>query len=1088
MRRELIGVAAILFMVLAFLPSAKAQVRSTGVVLGTVTDQSGAAVPGANVSLRNVETGTALATETLTTGDYQFPVVPSGQYQLTVTKQGFKSFLQSQFSVGAVENVRINAVLTLGQISEEVTVSSAPAAVDTVTASEGNTVTGTQVNELPLDTRVFTQLVLLEPGVSSALIQTPGFGSNASIGFSLNGVRGDENNMSIDGVRNLDTFGGNAFVTPNLYAISEFRIENNSYSAATGRDAGAQINLISRSGSNGFHGNAFDFLRNNAMNSRNFFAPSVPENRYNDFGYDVGGPIKKDKYFFFWSQEWRRIIQTSGTYLTTVATPAQTNGVFQGIALANPTGATTPTGAPCVTVTGAAGNPTSTIDPTCIDPNASLLLANYFPAPIPGYQNGPFNFVSSVPDNTHWREESIRLDGNFTNKLSANARFTQDNVTLRNPYGLFTTNVLPYVGSSTQFYPMYNYSAHLTYAPKPNFTSEFGWGLYWDTDKFLQNGPLSSRSRVPGLNIPQIFPLDELDRIPTINIGMGYAGVNEQWYFHNYSDSMPISNDNTWIRGNHTIKFGLWFTPEGKSELANPSNNNTNGTFNFNGQYTGNALADFVMGRAYSYTETALDPFGHYRWFNLEPYIEDQIKLRPNLTLTVGARYEYFEPEHETSNLFGSFDPSLFDPSQAPTVNSSGVITSAPGTYNALNGIIVAGKNSPWGNHLFPAHYDAIAPRIGVAWDPTSAGKMSVRAGYGVFYDRWGSYTQFGGFNPPFNSSVGIFNTFLSNPAGTTSSTAPTFPSGLDAALAPWKYPQVQKWSVGIQREVMANTSVEVSYVGTKGTHLLAVDNLNQPYPNAAVAEGTLSADAVRPYMGWGSISGWNTGFNSSYNALQVSAIRHLQHGLAFQVAYTYSKTLTDASGAWGAPQDSRDNRADKGLASYDIPHILVFNYTWELPFFHHQHGAGKAILDGWQVAGITTFQKGFPNTVTLPTDNEGIGGGLERANLIGNPSGAKTLTNWFNTGAFAVPTVATFGNAPNNDVRGPGENNWDFGIYKQFPIKESLKLRFRAQFFNFFNHPSFNGIDAGYGSLAFGDVTSALAPRATQLSLEVAF
>lgn len=1089
MRRKLFSVAVILFSALASLPSTQAQVRSSGVVLGTVTDQSGAVVPGAKVTLINVDTGTALNAETLANGEYQFPVVPVGQYQLKVSKEGFKVYLQSPFPVSAVENVRINPAMTLGQVTELVTINAAPATVDTVTASEGDTVTSKQVNDLPLDTRLFTQLVLLEPGVSSSLVQTPGFGSNSSIGFSMNGVRADENNILMDGVRNLDSFGGNAFVTPNLYAVSEFRIENNNYSAATGRDAGAQVNLITRSGANKFHGNAFEFVRNDDLNARNFFSPTIPENRYNDFGYDVGGPIKKDKYFFFWSEEWRRIIQSSGTYLATVPTAAQIAGTFQGVALTNPTGATTPTGAPCVTMTGTASNPTSNIDPTCLDTNASLLVSTYYPSPIPGYQNGPFNFVSSVPDSTHWREESVRLDGNFSNKLSANARFTQDNVTLQNPYGLFDPNVLPNVGASSQFFPIYNYSGHLTYTPKANLTSEFGWGLYWGTDKFLENGPLSSRARAPGLDIPQIFPLDELDRIPTLNIGGGYAGINEEWYFHNYSYSMPFTNDNTWIRGNHTVKFGLVFTKEAKSELANPSDNNTNGTFTFNGQYTGNALADFVMGRAYEYTETALDFFGNYRWWNLEPYVEDQIKLRPNLTLTVGARYEFYSPEHELNNMLGGFLPSLFNPSDAPAVNSSGVITSATGTYNALNGVFVAGKNSPYGDHLFPAHYDYIAPRFGLAWDPTSTGKMSVRAGYGVFYDRWGSYTQFGGFNPPFNSSVSIYNTFLSNPAGTSSSSAANYPSGLSTALPPWKYPQVQKWSAGVQRQVMANTSVEVSYVGTKGTHLLSGVNLNQNAPNAEVADGTIAFQSVAPYLGWSAITAYNTGFNSSYNALQVSVIRRMQHGLAFQASYTYSKTLTDQSSAWGTPQDTYDIRADKGLASFDVPHVLVFNYTWELPFFHHQHGAGKAILDGWELAGITTFQKGFPNTVSLPTDNEGTGYvSPERANLVGNPNGSKTLTNWFNTNAFVTPPVATFGDAANNNVIGPGENNWDMGLYKQIPVKESLNLRFRVQFFNTWNHPSFSGIDAGLGTLAFGQVTSALNPRATQFSLEMAF
>jgi outer membrane receptor protein involved in Fe transport len=966
--------------------------------------------------------------------------------------------------------------LAVGDTSEQVTVTDTPPTVNTVTASEGNTVTGRQLNELPLTNRLFTQLVLLEPGVAAPIDQTPGFGSNSAVEFNMNGVRSDENNLMIDGVRNLDTFGGNAFITPNLFAVSEFRIENNSYAAATGRSAGGQVNLISRAGTNQFHGNAFEFFRNDALNARNFFANSIPENRYNDFGYDVGGPIKKDKIFFFWSEEWRRIIQSGGTRLAIVPTDAERAGDFSSLLngsspqiIKNPT-----TGVPY---------PNNVIPSSQIDPNATLLFKTYFPEPTPGFSNGSFNFVSSVPDFTRWREESLRLDDRITNKLSAYVRLTQDNVQLQNPYGLFGENPLPFVGGSTQVYPIYHIALNATYTPTPAFISEFTWGTYRDNDKFLQNGPLSSRTRAPGLNIPEIFPLNELDRIPTLYFNQGYSGVVEEWYFHNYSYSMPFETNNTWTRGRHTMEFGLAFTREGKSELANPSNNNTNGTFTFTGQYTGNAIADFLTGRAYNYTETALDPFGNYRWYNLEPYFQDQIKLRPNLTLTAGVRYEYFQPEYEAHNFFGSFSPAMYNPSQAPVVNADGTLQ--PGTGNPLNGIVVAGKNDPFGRALFPPHKNAFAPRVGIVWDPTNKGKMSIRAGYGIFYDRWGSFSQFGGFNPPFNRSVNIFNTLLSDPGGTTGA---LFPSGLSAALPPWDYPQVQKWSVSVQREVGFNTAVSVAYVGTKGTHLLGATNLNQPYPNADVANGNIAVDTVRPYPGYSTITAYESRFSSTYNSLQVSAIRRLQHGLAFQASYTFAKTLTDSSSAWNTPQDSRNIRAEKGLAGFDLPQVLTFNYVWDVPVFHDSKGVTKAALGGWQVSGITNIQSGFPVTVTLPGDNEGIGGGLERPNLIADPNGPKTLYQWFNTAAFVTPPVATFGSAPNGAVRGPGTINWDFSLSKQFPIHEDIALRFRAEFFNVFNHPSFNGVDATVGDFTFGQVTSALSPRLTQFSLDLTF
>ena len=1061
---------------LLFQSPALAQGTSTGSVQGIVTDQSGATVPDAPVVLRNVATGAVLNSQTDASGSFSFPIVAVGRYTLRVNKSGFKSYVQSEFAVNAAAPVKLNVALTLGQTTEQVTVTEAPVAVNTVTASEGNTVTGKQMNELPLTNRLFTQLVLLEPGVSSSINQTPGFGSNSSVDFSLNGVRSDENNLMLDGVRNLDTFGGNAFVTPNLYAVSEFRIENNSYSVTTGRSAGGQVNLISRGGANDFHGNAFEFFRNDVMNARNFFAASIPENRYNDFGYDIGGPIKKDRLFFFWSEEWRRIIQSGGTRLAIVPTAAERNGDFSALlGGANPQVVKNPTtGVPYAN---------NVIPQSQLDPNAQLLLKTYYPQPIPGYSNGSFNFVSSVPDFTRWREESLRIDDRITDKLSAYVRLTQDNVTLQNPYGLFGENALPFVGSSSQVYPIYNIALNATYTATPNFISQFTWGVYRDNDKYLQNGPQSCRCNAQGLNIPEVFPLNELNRIPSLSFSQGYAGVVEQWYFHNYSYSMPFQTNNTFVHGRNTFQFGIVWTREGKSELANPSNNNTNGHFSFTGQYTNNALADFLVGRAYNYTETALDPFGKYVWYNLEPYFEDQVKLKPNLTLTAGVRYEYYQPEHEKHDLFGSFSPATYDGSQAPAVNPDGTLV--PGSGNPLNGIVVAGKNSPYGRALFPSHKNALAPRIGIAWDPWNDGKTSVRAGYGIFYDRWGSFSQFGGFNPPFNSSVNIYNTFLSNPGG---STGTVYPPALSASLPPWDYPQVQKWSAGVQRNIGFQTAVSVAYVGTKGTHLLGATNLNQPYPNPDVAAGVISPDYVRPFPGYSTITAYESRFDSTYHALQISAMRRLQRGLAFQASYTFSKTLTDSSSAWNTPEDSRNLRLEKGLASFDVPQVLTFNYVWDVPAFQNSTGLTKAALGDWQISGITNIQSGFPKTVTLPGDNEGIGGGLERPNRIASASGPKSLSQWFNTNAFVTPPVATFGNSPNGAVRGPGTFNWDFSLSKQFPIRERLNLRFRAQFFNIFNHPSFNGVDTVLGDLNFGQVTSALSPRLTQLSLEAAF
>jgi Carboxypeptidase regulatory-like domain len=1080
-RRHACAVLALLFGVLLMLAGTSiAQVANTGSVQGTVADSSGSLLSGANVSLVELQTGAAQTTNTNADGSFRFPIVPVGDYRLDVTMQGFKSFRRSGISVHAAEPASIVVTLTVGAVAEKIEVIAAQPTVDTVTASEGNTVTGKQLNELPLTNRLFTQLVNLEPGVASNLDQNPGFGSNSEVLFSVNGVRNDENNLMVDGVRNLDTFGGNAFVAPNLFAVSEFRVENNSYSAATGRSGGAQVNLISRNGTNQFHGNVFEFFRNNVMNAS--YAGSgqiVPENRYNDFGYDVGGPIIKNKLFFFWSQEWRRIIQSSGLRNATVPTDAERGGDFSALSqtLIDPN-----TGLPFTT--------RNVIPQGEQDSNAQLLLAAnlFWPEQNrPGLVN---NFFSAVPDYTRWREESIRLDYRASERLSAFLRLTQDTANLYRPYGLFGENPLPYVGDATQKYPIYNGVFNLTYSWTPSLVSQFLFGLYRDNDLYLRNGPKSCRCRVPGLNIPELFPLNEGDRIPTFDFASPYSGIVEQWYFYNASYSMPIAIDNTWNHGAHTVRFGFALTREGKNELANPSNNSTNGVFNFDGSASGDAMADFLLGKAFSYSETALDPYAHYRWYNFEPYVEDQWKVRRNLTLTMGLRYTYYQPEYEQNNFFASFDPTKWVASQAPTVNPDGTLVPASGNFS--NGIIVAGSSSPYGRGLFASKKDVFAPRIGLAWDVMGDGKTSVRAGYGIFYDRWGSYSQFGGlYNPPLNQKPLIFHTDLSNPGGATGT---IFPPLVWGVANPWNYPQIQKWSAGIQREVGFDTSVSVAYVGTKGTHLLGSLNLNQPTPagQQQVIAGA-NVNTVRPHPGYGTVYFVDPVFGSNYNSLQASVVHRLRHDVAFQVSYTYSKTTTDNSSPWNIPQDSRNIRADNGLASFDIPQVLTFNYVWDVPAFRNSSGAKKTLLGGWQVSGITEMQKGFPATVTLATDNAGVGGGLERANQTAGADGPKTRTQWFNTSAFTYPAPATFGDEKNGAVRGPGFVNFDFALGKRFFVRESTGLEFKAQAFNVFNHVSYQNVDTSLGpvsspNLDFGHLSNPLAPRTLQLSLALSF
>jgi hypothetical protein len=1094
------------FVAIFLLHRAWPQGGDTGTVLGNITDSSGAVVPGVNVTLRDPANNVTYHAVSGASGAFRFPSVPAASWELIAEKQGFQKVVHSAFAVHAGEPAEVNVMLQVGNVAEQVTVTGAPPVVNTVTANEGNTITGQQVNSLPLTNRVFTQLMSLEPGVSMPVVVDPGFGSNSSVNFSVNGVRDDENNLLIDGVRNADTFGGNAFVTPNLFAVQEVRIENNDYTASAGRSAGAQVNLVSRSGTNHFHGDVFEFFRNNALNADNYFSTTSPEDRHNDFGYDVGGPIRRDKIFFFWSQEWRRIVVNSGPVITVAPTALELAGNFSQSLIQ-----------PINPATGLA-YPNNTIPQADLNQNALLLLSTYYPAPTPNYSlDGVYNFISQAPNYTRWREELARVDVKINDKWSLFGRYTQDTNLLSNPYGLFGENSFPYVGGSTQNFPMYNWAVHVTYVPRANFFTEFKTGMYFGNDKSLENTPLSSKARAPGLTLQQVFPLDELDRIPSMSFASPYAGIIEMWYFHNDAFSIPFQDDTTWIHGQHIVRFGVAVTPEGKSELANPSDNNTNGTYTFLGTTTQSPLADFLLGDASNYTETALDPFGKYRWYNLEGYVEDQVKVQSNLTLTAALRYEYYQPEREKNNMLGGFDPAFYSASSAPVVSPSGVITS---NGNLLDGIIVAGQNtypgansSPYGRSLFPSHKTGFAPRIGFSWDPFSNGKMAVRAGYGIYYDRWGSYSQFGAYNPPFNSSVNITSTSLNNPGGVSGT---VYPSGLNTTLAPWKYPMVQKYSLSVQREIAQDTSAAIAYVGTRGTHLLGFYDFNQGQPNAdvaaaeAVGNAAPNPDYYRPYQGFGAINAYATVFSSNYNSLQASLIHRLRHGLSFQASYTYSKVLTDNPGPNGSqynttfPQDSHNIAAEYGPADFDRTHILSFNYSWQLPFFSGANRAVKTALGGWQISGITEFQSGAPLTVDLPNDQAGVGSYNQRPDQVGNPfqagtiaanpgctapSQVRNLASWFNPCAFVPSALGTFGDESPGAFRGPHFQNWDMGLAKNVTIREGDTLQFQLEAFNVFNHPNWGQPNLTYTNGApLGSITSATSPRLLQLSLAFSF
>lgn len=1063
--RGFFPVPALILLFLSVSGSIFGQALNFGNISGTVKDPSGAGVPQSKVHLIRTETNTAREFTTDAQGNYRVLDVAPGTYRIEFEHEGFSREVRDAVTVNAGQSLRIDANLKIGTVSDTVKVEETVAQVDTNTANVGSTVYGTQVRELALNTRSFTQLMTLQPGVASSQAQQPGFGSNTSVPFSFNGAGQSSNNWLVDGSRNIDTYNGNNMTMINLDAIAEVRIERNAYSSEYGRNAGAQINVITKSGTNDFHGSLFEFFRNDKLDARNFFASGKPERRYNNFGGTVGGPIVKDKLFFFLSNEYRRIIQSTGTRTTIVPTAAQLAGDFSGgRSIKDPT-------------TGLAfqGN---RIPANLLDPNAVSFLKTYYVPLTPGFQQGALNFTSSAPDTTNYRSGLGRLDYNVSPTLTLFGRYNLDSTRLYSPFGLFSSNPMPGPAASQQGWIASTANFSSTWSPKPNLLNEFTTAWF-----HLSIGigmlPGAARSLDPSFNVPRVFDTqtDSSLFIPSINLGQGYASNAIAWPQNISGYTYEIFDNVSYIAGNHAFKFGGYFDRENKTQ--NNSNPNNNGTFTFDGSASGDALADMLLGRAYQYTESSAHLSGSLRFSNVEAFAQDQWRATPRLTITYGMRYEFFQPEADSAGTISYFDKTRFVQSQAAQVLSNGQIV--PGTQNFGNGIVVAGKNAPYGYAITNSQRLNFSPRAGFSYALTKDNLTVLRGGYGKFYDRWPQYASSARNNYPFNQSVSIFNTNFSNPA---QGSLRIFPIGLTSFESPWKVPYLQKWSLGFQRQLPGSVVLDASYVGSKGTNLILSEDINQPIASAQVATGGVSPNAVRPYPGFASITTYQTRGDSYYHSLQVSVVKRMTHGFSVNGSYTWSKSLDDLSTPLNiyAPLS-----VERAVSSFDRTHVFTASYIWEIPYARNLSGFGKKLLDGWQVSGITSIESGNPITPVITGDRAGTGGGSQRPNISGPITLPQTQYQWF-AGAFSVPAPGTFGNAGRALFRGPGFANTDLSFSKRTAIRESIMLQFRAEFFNIFNHTQWVGVGATVASGTFGQITSARDPRITQLGLRLTF
>jgi len=1091
-----------------------------GSITGSVKDATGAIVPNASVTVTNVEQGFSRDVTSNASGDYLVSGLPAGHYDITAKAPGFQQYQIKGLVLRVAEKARADATLTLGQVSTEVTVAGENVAqVQTESAELSGIVTNKQIDKLVLNGRNFTQLITLIPGVSNQTGQDEGtVGVYGSVAFSVNGGRTEYNNWEIDGGDNMDNGSNSTLNTyPNVDAVAEVKVLTSNYGAQYGRNGSATVETITKSGTRDFHGDVFEFVRNNAFNARNFFQDSVPEYKKNDYGYTIGGPVfiprlyntNRQKTFFFFSQEWRKDVVPGQTFNNQVPSDAERGGNFSDVCPGAGAAVDTDTYPNCPVNPATSGYfPNNTVPVT---PQAQTLLP-LIPAATTG--SGSQSFFNAAPaQSTNWREELVRVDQNITDKQRFFYRFIHDSWNTVTPTPLWGTGDFPTVG--TNFVgPGVSMVANLTSTISPTLLNEFVFS--YTTDHIFLNATGNLWQRPSDFNMPGIFNNGFRGTLPTFSIvntgeyGGSFAAGTGYFPWNNANPTYTYRDNLTKIIGSHNLLIGAYFVAGQKNEDNSPD---AQGSLTFDGSNssvsTGNGFADFLLGRIASFDQTNQQAKYYNRYKILEPYIQDDWHVTKKLTLNLGLRVSLYGTYREKYKQAYNWEPGRYDPTQAPVYGPNGLISGNP-----FDGLVQCGSSGvPAGclaGHLFNP-----APRVGFAYDPIGDGKTSIRGGYGIFFEHTNGNegnTESLESSPPLIQDITEFNL----PSYTSIYSSTTVSGPLNVTSIPTKaiWPYVQQWNVSVQRQLPSTTVLTVAYAGSKGTHLTDQRGINQLFPvpasqnpyrpgqvissadcssltvngnpvtgqaanNLNVACGNTDPTLFRPYLGFNTITGLEDQANSSYNALQVSARRNVGH-LTMSLAYTWSHSIDDSSDRYdGGFVDSYDLRRSRASSNFDQRQLLNISYVYDLPFFTG-HGLLHSILGGWQTSGLVTFQTGTPFSITNGAygDNAGVGNGVgtgSYVDIIGSPNAAPPVTEvagipgplLYNPGAFAEPTGLTFGTAGRNILNNPSRTNWDMGLFKRFAITEARAFEFRAEAYNVFNHTQWNGINSGISCYA---------------------
>jgi len=1104
--------------VLAFATVASAQEAA---IVGTITDPSGAAVPGVQISITNTETGLVRHLTSNDAGQYAVPDAHIGHYTVKVEAPGFKVSERTDLLLQVGDRTRVDFTLEIGATTDSIRVEANAIAVKSDSGEVSNVITSQEVSQIATNGRSLVSLALLTPGTSN---DTPGFqaptsgGANSSISF--NGQRQNHNLWMADGAEQSDRGGaGGSNIAPSIDAIGEFRVMTSNYSADYGLSSAGTITMVFKSGTKDFHASAWEFVRNEAFDANDFFrnksGQPVNELRLNTYGVNVGGPVTfgklynkdRNKTFFFFNEEWRKMIQT-GSVNTTVPNPSQYGGVGVSGTVPSASSINATELAKWAAVGLHPGDSFSSVPTSLLNANAQgLLAAGIFPAPNSG---SAFLGGSTLPTNV--REELVRIDHQFSDKFWVFGHYVHEQAGQSYGPPMWSGVNVPTVGN-TFANPSYTYVIHGTYSISPTLLSETALNADGNKINITPTGLITAPIRS---SIPEVFSGNNGDRLPGINIsGLGNYDVTS-FPWTNKADDIQFREDVSWTKGAHQMKLGgSWAKYAKIQDLFG----DTQGAFSFNGSYTGSPLADFLVGYASGYSELALQDKGDWVAISYAAYFQDNWRVNNRLTLNLGLRWDGIPHTYEANHRMSNFYPSQYNPADAAILLPGGgaIDPSSPGLGKSplaalsaftfyTNGIGQTGVNgNP--NGMVSDHWLAFGPRLGFAYDLTGKGSTVLRGGFGIMYERiQGNDMYNSGTNSPFGAAVNNNGVSIDNPNASLATgqvyTAPITINGITSlSESNYSNPMTAQFSVGVEHQFGSSSVLNVSYVGNQSRHQFVYREINLPADDpsllASIATGKVNINTVAPYRGFGSIREGENSENAHYNGLQTSFRSQMGKDLTLQASYTFSKAMDPAESFGGDNTNAfnpYDLSYDWGPSQVDARNIGVMSFVYDLPIFRNSGNRfAKTVIGGWELAGLWTIQSGFPLQITLggAYGSNGLPNSTNRPDYNGSVSYLQTAERWFTTGGFSQPASGAWGSLEKGEIRGPGRNNWNVSLFKSFLISEVRGSRFELRFesFNTFNHTQFNGVGTDFSNKGqFGVPTSAWDPRQLQLAAKLIF